>query len=223
ERLSQILFVYAREHPEIGYRQGMHEILSYVLLVLEMDLLQQATEDEKKRLMTESLSPMGMSRFGSEGKHLLHDAFNIFECIMMALAPAYDAIPVGDETTATLMEAAKIERGESPMEQMTSSIVSKIRYVARDEALFSHVLYMPVPPQLYFAKWVRLMFGREMAGGMKDVMRLWDAFFDLAWAASALDNQTEVSTSMALMNPDPNEGIGYLMNYPPVEDIGLLV
>lgn len=287
ERLSQILFVYAREHPEIGYRQGMHEILSYVLLVLEMDLLQQATEDEKKRLMTESLSPMGMSRFGSEGsacktsgestiegggmagvdssgnivvirlldtEHLLHDAFNIFECIMMALAPAYDAIPVGDETTATLMEAAKIERGESPMEQMTSSIVSKIRYVARDEALFSHVLYMPVPPQLYFAKWVRLMFGREMAGGMKDVMRLWDAFFDLAWAASALDNQTEVSTSMALMNvlktaaasmillirpnllaptlsrdgtmtgePDPNEGIGYLMNYPPVEDIGLLV
>ena len=31
-QLSRILFVYAREHPSIGYRQGMHEILSYILL-----------------------------------------------------------------------------------------------------------------------------------------------------------------------------------------------
>jgi hypothetical protein len=34
------------------------------------------------------------------------------------------------------------------LEAMTSSIVSKIRYIARDEALFSHILYMPVPPQV---------------------------------------------------------------------------
>ncbi len=38
EQLSHMLFVYAREHPELGYQQGMHEILSYVLLALEMDV-----------------------------------------------------------------------------------------------------------------------------------------------------------------------------------------
>ena len=300
ERLSRMLFVYAREHPELGYRQGMHEILSYILLVLEMDIAVQ----ERQRWRTDLLSPMGMASKNVGGsftagspslpagtkdsntyqrRHsvagvdsggmagvdssgnvvvvrlldpdfILHDVFSIFECIMTALAPAYDAIPSGDDATAAMLEVAKEERGESPMEAMTSSFISKIRYVARDEALYGHVLCMPVPPQLYFAKWVRLMFGREVAGGMKDVLRLWDAFLDLASVTASIDPQAEIPISMALMNvlktaaasmillirdkllkptaafdgtmtgePDPNDGIGYLMNYPPVEDISILV
>lgn len=133
------------------------------------------------------------------------------------------------------------------MESMTSSIVSKIRFVARDEQLFSFILYMPVPPQLYFAKWIRLMFGREVAGGMKSVMRLWEAFFDLASARTSVE---EVPISIALLDvlkvaacgmillirplllaptmtyggmmtgdPDPESGISFLMNYPPIQDI----
>jgi hypothetical protein len=129
---------------------------------------------------------------------------------------------------------------------MTSSIVSKIRFVARDEQLFSFILCMPVPPQLYFAKWIRLMFGREV-GGIKSVMRLWDAFFDLASARTSVE---EVPISIALLDvlkvaacamillirplllaptmtyggmmtgdPDPEAGISFLMNYPPLEDI----
>lgn len=137
--------------------------------------------------------------------------------------------------------------GESPLEIMTSSIVSKIRFVARDEQLFSFVLCMPVPPQLYFAKWIRLMFGREVAGGIKSVMHLWDAFFDLASARTSVE---EVPISIALLDvlkaascgmlllirplllaptmtyggmmtgdPDPEAGISFLMNYPPLDDI----
>ena len=37
-KLSEILFVYAKEHPALGYRQGMHEILSLVCLCLELDI-----------------------------------------------------------------------------------------------------------------------------------------------------------------------------------------
>ncbi|KAL7463919.1 hypothetical protein ACHAXS_004270 [Conticribra weissflogii] len=310
ERLSRMLFVYAREHPELGYRQGMHEILSYVLLALEMDVAVQDRHRRKRQsksvvdeALTRSLTGMrspllaeeddetdkttttttttttkentmanplrhsisgGTAGVDSSGNvvvvrlldpdYMLHDAFSLFECIMTALAPSYDAIPSGDEVTETMLEIAKAERGESPMEAMTSSFISKIRYVARDEELYGHVLCMPVPPQLYFAKWVRLMFGREVAGGMKDVMRLWDAFFDLAAVTVSVDRQAQVSMGAALMNvlktaaasmillirdkllqptmasdgtmtgePDPNDGIGYLMNYPPMEDIRELV
>ena len=268
DRLSQLLFVYAREHPEIGYRQGMHEILSFILLALEMDILEQSVKRENDNWkrdimeMRRSSNKGGMAGVDSSGQivvvrlldqnYLLHDAFALFECIMSALAPAYDAIPGGEEATSAILEKAKRERGESPMEAMTSCIVSKIRFVARDEALFSQVLCMPVPPQIYFAKWVRLMFGREVQGGMKHVMRLWDCFFDLA---SSIERREEnVSISLALMNvletaaasmiilirdkllkpsmamdgtwtgePDPNEGIAYLMNYPPIEDIDNLI
>ena len=117
---------------------------------------------------------------------------------------------------------------------------------------------MPVPPQLYFAKWVRLMFGREVDGGIKEVLCLWDAFIELACANSTAkdsadkihDVPVEISlldvlkTSAAAMiilirdkllapsmgydgqptgEPDPNVGIGYLMNYPPLQDIEPLI
>jgi len=37
--LIELLYVYAKEHElNIGYRQGFHELLSWILLVLEMDL-----------------------------------------------------------------------------------------------------------------------------------------------------------------------------------------
>lgn len=35
--LREILYIYAQEHPDIGYRQGMHEIASYLLFVLELE------------------------------------------------------------------------------------------------------------------------------------------------------------------------------------------
>ena len=261
QKLSQILFVYGQEHEDIGYRQGMHEILSFILLALEMDLKELAVAKERNKWGVDLLSSLdgpinnaenhgGMAGVDSSGNivvvrlldpdYLLHDAFALFECVMDALASAYD-VQEGDNGAST-----------GCLEAMTSSIVSKIRYIARDEALFSHVLYMPVPPQLYFAKWVRLMFGREVAGGMDEVMGLWDAFFELASATASMDD--DMSVSNALMNvlktaaaamillirhlllaptvawdgsltgdPDPNDGIQYLMNYPPIEDTGVFV
>lgn len=137
------------------------------------------------------------------------------------------------------------------MECMTSSIVSKIRFVARDEQLFSIILCMPVPPQLYFVRWVRLMFGREVAGGIECVMNLWDNFFDLASARSSIEDvpisialldvlkvaacgmillirpqllaPTVTSGGMMTGDPDPESGISFLMNYPPLEDVGPLL
>ena len=271
-RISRMLFVYAREHHEIGYRQGMHEILSHILLALEMDLLEDAIGNERQRWRRNSLtfgeptdkgqrfSNGGMAGVDASGNIvkirlldpncILADAYNLFECIMFSLAPAYDAALSEDESA--VVAEAEAEEGESPMELMTSSIISKIRYVARDEKLFALVLYMPVPPQLYFAKWIRLMFGRELSGGIKSIMTLWGAFFDLASARESTHEDLSITTalldvlktaaaSMILLirrqllaptrapdgtmtgDPDPNNGIGYLMNYPPIKDIGGLV
>ena len=274
-KISQLLFVYARDHSEIGYRQGMHEVLSYILLALEMDLLDQQKSIERRQqrrnsgsfgLPSKEKNEGSMAGVDSSGNivivnlvdadYILHDAYNLFECIMTSLAPAYDVIPeTGDDDAvqAAILGESDTALGDSPMEMMTSSIISKIRFIARDEQLFGHVLYMPVPPTLYFAKWVRLLFGREVAGGMKSVMSLWDAFFDLASARTTTSHE-DVPIPIALLDvlkaaaagmillirdkllaptmaydgtmtgdPDPNNGIGYLMNYPPIQDIRPLV
>ena len=33
EWMTTILFIYGKEHPDLTYRQGMHEILSSILLL----------------------------------------------------------------------------------------------------------------------------------------------------------------------------------------------
>jgi hypothetical protein len=35
--LKDILYIYAQEHPQMGYRQGMHEIASYILFLFELE------------------------------------------------------------------------------------------------------------------------------------------------------------------------------------------
>lgn len=36
--MQDLLFCYAKEHPEVGYRQGMHELLAPVLFVLHSEM-----------------------------------------------------------------------------------------------------------------------------------------------------------------------------------------
>ena len=36
--MEDILFCYVREHPQLGYRQGMHELLAPILFVMHAEL-----------------------------------------------------------------------------------------------------------------------------------------------------------------------------------------
>ncbi|KAI2501904.1 Rab-GTPase-TBC domain [Fragilaria crotonensis] len=95
---------------------------------------------------------------------IAHDTYCMFLAVMSQLGPAYDV---------------KMNQGaESPMEQMAQSIMAKIRDTANDKNLHRHLINLNCPPELYCTRWVRLMFSREVAG-WKNVLLLWDIFFDL--------------------------------------------
>ncbi|KAL3827275.1 hypothetical protein ACHAXA_004750 [Cyclostephanos tholiformis] len=128
-RMSQILFVYAKCHPEVGYRQGMHEVLSYVLLAFEMDLLEYNVNSAERgrwdtNLVSSNDEDVDGCRAGVDSsenvvavrlidpEYILHDAFNLFECIMTTLAHAYDVIPTGDDSSDAILKEARIKRGE---------------------------------------------------------------------------------------------------------------
>eukprot|EP00957_Ditylum_brightwellii_P043578 3303505-Ditylum_brightwellii.AAC.1 len=162
----------------------MHEILSYIFLAIETDLLEHGVKAENVSLA--GLNDVGEDKESDETKEedvrildaakIMHDAFILFECVMSSLAPAYDA---------QIIQSAEQRdyQSESPMEVMSRSIVSKIRHVAGDEELYRHITNMNVPPQLYCTRWVRLMFSREVVG-QDNVMKLWDLFFDLTTTSS---------------------------------------
>ena len=174
-RLTEMLQIYAHQNPHIGYRQGMHEISSYLLLVIEMDLFDQ---ESQQREVTSLLDP----------NYIAHDAYYMLLAIMNQLGPAYDV---------------KINTGaESPMEQMAQSILAKIRDVANDKSLHQHLLSLNGPPELYRTRWVRLMFSRKVAG-WKNVLLLWDILSNSRQSLLShpcRDHGTHVQESLQLLN-----------------------
>lgn len=48
--MLDILFCYAKENPDVGYRQGMHELLAPILFVLHAESRENLEEDDSIRL-----------------------------------------------------------------------------------------------------------------------------------------------------------------------------
>lgn len=160
ERLTQLLHIYGRAHILPGYQQGMHEICSYVMFVMEMDLFDVETQECKDYV--------GLL----DDEYLVHDVFSVTESIItkMELAFGFDS---------------RKSKGAKPVEAMGDSILFKVQYVARDKKLYMHLQHMEFHLELYCARWVRLLFARE-AGGWRNVLALWDIFFDCITAAPSI-------------------------------------
>ena len=240
EIIAQILFVHAKEHPSLGYRQGMHEILSLVLLALEMDLLYYETIADHTTYFEDIV----------DQSRIVCDAFLIFEGIMLRLSLAYE---VRDNQSCV---AGVSVNNKSPMEVMGLSVLEKIRETAGDDELYNSLVGMNIPPELFCTRWIRLMFGREVKG-LNDIMNLWETFFKLMssapkkassasadWSTTSLMNVLETTAATMIMllrdellpqptyqfdqfgnqhlvpsePKDPNEAMHLLMNYPQMQD-----
>lgn len=229
-RLAELLHIHARQHSLLGYRQGMHEIASYLLLVIEMDLYDvESTLQSSGTLEKESLALL-------DATYLVHDAFTMFERVMTSLSPAYDVKQSPSQSS-------------SPMEEMGRSVVSQLKNVVCDQALYDVVKAMHCPPELYCTRWVRLMFSREVLG-WRNVLLLWDVFFDLITSHENITSmkpskyskpgvssclqlgrfnlmQVLESTAasmillqrQALIEADHNESIHVLMNVSPLKNV----
>lgn len=158
--LSDILHTYAKEHEDIGYQQGMHEIASYLLFAYEMDLFDIETsylgnEDDLK-LFAGIL----------DADFMMHDVYWMLERVMQMLHEAYEDTPI------SVLEG---------MDVHDCAILSKLKYVARGRDLYDQVHGYQIEPQLYSTRWFRLMFAREV-NGWRNVLKLWDIYFDLTSA-----------------------------------------
>ena len=88
--MTEILFIYGKEHSDLRYRQGMHEILSSVLLLrLEetqncQKIVQGSAESTTLTLIQTLLNP----------RHLVHDVYALFEKIMEYMWDWYYTTPI---------------------------------------------------------------------------------------------------------------------------------
>ncbi|KAF2029343.1 RabGAP/TBC [Setomelanomma holmii] len=197
DMMLDILFVWCKMHPTIGYRQGMHEILAPLLWVVERDAIKVASGQEVAR--DELLADM------LDSSYIEHDSHTLFSLIMQTAQSFYSPAETGSTTKGT------------PMLARSSRIFEKYLPKA-DPELAAHLVKLEIVPQIFLLRWIRLLFGREFS--LDAVFDMWDALFAID---STLELVDMISIAMLLrirwdlVAADTNEAFSLLLRYPEPE------
>src|SRR2546421_4604956 len=130
KKLLDILFIYSKLNPDIGYRQGMHELLAPILWAVDCDAIDpgslqhapkgQGTENED--MMLEIL----------DAAFVEHDAFSLFCALMQTTKAFYE---VGDSKTSPV-----VSRSRRIHEELLAAV---------DPELEHHLGSIEILPQIY--------------------------------------------------------------------------
>ncbi|KAF8466939.1 rab-GTPase-TBC domain-containing protein [Kalaharituber pfeilii] len=157
KRMLDVLCVYCKLNEDIGYRQGMHEIVAPILWVVENDAVDvddpAATEEDK--VMLEML----------DSRYIEHDTFSLFQAVMHSVRAWYELGEDGDITG---------RKSYSPIVEK-SRIIHECYLKAVDPQLTKHLKELDVLPQVFLIRWIRLLFGREFP--FDELLALWDSLF----------------------------------------------
>ncbi|KAF1958327.1 RabGAP/TBC [Byssothecium circinans] len=192
--LLDVLFVWCKTHPQIGYRQGMHEILALLLWVVERDAVDttgSGNTDEDQTLV-DLLN----------AQYIEHDSFTLFSSVMQTAKTFFEPAETGSMSKDT------------PMLARCSRIFE--RYLSRaDPELAAHLTKLEIVPQIFLLRWIRLLFGREFP--LDEVLNMWDALFAIDATLELVDM---ISIAMLLrirwdlLAADTNEAFALLLRYP---------
>ncbi|KAI3175595.1 hypothetical protein DTO039G3_2753 [Penicillium roqueforti] len=160
-KLTDILFVYSKLNPDVGYRQGMHELLAPILWAVDRDSVKphpeglDANKDTSEGLMLEML----------DAQFVEHDSFTLFLSVM--------------QTARLYYEHGETRSANGQMDVIP--IVDRCHYLHKealaiiDHELAEHLEAVDILPQIFLTRWMRLLFGREFP--FDDVLMMWDLLF----------------------------------------------
>ncbi|KAI9276340.1 rab-GTPase-TBC domain-containing protein, partial [Umbelopsis sp. AD052] len=132
-QMTDVLFIYCKLNADVSYRQGMHELLAPIFLVLNTEGVDigdgSLVGPADTKLMAQVL----------DKKYLEHDSYALFERLMSGAKKWYE---FNDESCRRIQH------------QLLKST---------DPALYQHLETLGIEPQLYGIRWIRLLFGREFS------------------------------------------------------------
>ncbi|TVY27798.1 TBC1 domain family member [Lachnellula hyalina] len=166
--LLDILFVFCKINQDVGYRQGMHEVLAPILWAVEEDAIeydsQKSAGSESDLIMKEIL----------DRSYIEHDSFTILSLIMRSAKSFYELGEPDKRSGTSSTATGTPQQGASPIVERSKQIHEV--YLARlDPELAKHLTDIEVLPQIFLIRWIRLLFGREFP--FEDLLALWDTLF----------------------------------------------
>ncbi|KAL8998493.1 MAG: hypothetical protein Q9169_002436 [Polycauliona sp. 2 TL-2023] len=201
--LLDILFIYCKLNPDVGYRQGMHEVLAPILWVISRDAVDL---EAPKPSFDEENSEHRLICGCFDGGFVEHDTFTLFGIIMQTVKSFYE---VGANSTVPSSAPSS-----SPIVER-SRRVHEVYLHQADPELATHLTAIEILPQIFLIRWIRLLFGREFP--FDHVLALWDAIFAEDPTLNLIDL---VCVSMLLrirwqlLEADYSEALTLLLRYP---------
>lgn len=162
--LLDILFIYCKLNPDIGYRQGMHEVLAPMLWVISRDSIDPESSDE---LPEDGPPEQKLIRECFDAQFVEHDTFTVFGIIMQTVKSFYE---VGSTTQIAPSPASNT----SPIVERSQRI-HEVYLRQADPILADHLVDIEILPQIFLIRWIRLLFGREFPLDL--VLSVWDVLF----------------------------------------------
>nr|POE88154.1 tbc1 domain family member 5 [Quercus suber] len=194
--MLDILFIFCKLNPDIGYRQGMHELLAPILWVVEKDAIDLR---ESSKIMGEDAIITNIL----DAEYIEHDAFALFGQVMHSAKNFYE------QTTHSGEENPIVRRSQNLFENLLPNV---------DKKLAQHMQDIEIMPQIFVIRWVRLLFGREFP--FDDVLNMWDVIFAEDPSLEIVDYICVVMLlriRFDLIEADYNMALTLLLRYPEVD------
>jgi TBC1 domain family member 5 len=132
--LLDILFIYCKLNPDVGYRQGMHELVAPVLWVVERDAVDASTAGpEDDELLVSTL----------DSRYVEHDTFTLFALIMQNGKSFYEP---GTDGSPSVKQGNG--SSESPILVRCSNIFDSL-LPSVDPELSDHLHSLDITPQIF--------------------------------------------------------------------------
>ena len=243
--LADILFIWSKENSDVGYQQGMNDILAVSFLALYpcyFKNTKKLSKDDIIKLSSEQLSAIENAQdiydFFHDEDELYSDLYYCFTKLMKrGLKELFETIKSNDKNIFNYKKyqlfTNKFE--EEPTDDLQNplnircTMIIKEKLKSIDPDLYQHFKKIGLSCIIFLQRWLKCMFDREF--DLKDVFTIWDAIFATPDAQNGygLIFLDYISLSMILrirkqlLESDQNECFMTLFKYPQIENISELV
>ncbi|XP_022106136.1 TBC1 domain family member 5-like isoform X3 [Acanthaster planci] len=231
DMMVNILFCYCKEHEDLGYKQGMHEVLAPLIFILHCDQQAFLHAQEIKSQMPVVNGERDVVQEIMDPNFLEHDSYTMFYHLMDTMEPWYRH---GMREEGAIHRNASFTSAEpfaKPQECSPSSpLIKKLTKIQdvvlkmHDSELHMHLTRLDIQPQIFGIRWVRLLFGREFT--LQDLLVLWDTIFADSVTLDLIDYifvAMLILVRELLLSGDYADCMSLLMRFPMVGDVRCLV
>jgi TBC1 domain family protein 5 len=142
--MLDILFIFCKINQDVGYRQGMHELLAPILWVVEQDAIDYGTNGDRSpgsgadAILKQTIDPA----------YIEHDAFTLLSLTMRTAKSFYELGEPDRRSSNPSSGTGTPQLGVSPIVERSKRIHEV--YLARlDPGLAKHLTDIEVLPQIF--------------------------------------------------------------------------